>query len=47
MNDMPRVAMQVSIPDTMIFFSADGHFENYGDRRLAVHDGIFGGRVEE
>jgi len=41
--DLPRVGIQLSIPAIMsesVYF-ADGLFENYSDRRLAAHAGIY------
>lgn len=47
--DLPRVGLQLSIPAVMsesVYF-ADGLYENYSDRRLAAHAGIYRGHVSE
>jgi hypothetical protein len=47
--DLPRVGLQMSIPCSMYHksFFADGIHENYSDRRLAAHAGVYGGIVED
>lgn len=47
--DLPRVGLQLSIPSTMseCIFHADGPFENYSDRRLAAHTGVYQESVSE
>lgn len=47
--DLPRVGLQMSIPGTMseCTFHADGPFENYIDRRLAAHAGVYHESVSE
>ena len=47
--DLPRVGLQMSIPSTMseCTFHADGPFENYIDRRLAAHTGVYHESVSE
>lgn len=47
--DLPRVGLRLSIPAIMsesVYF-ADGIYENYSDRRLAAHAGIYRGHVSE
>jgi len=47
--DLPRVGLRLSIPAIMsesVYF-ADGLFENYSDRRLAAHAGIYREHVAE
>jgi beta-galactosidase len=47
--DLPRVGLQMSIPSSMYNtkFFADGIRENYSDRRLAAHAGVYRETVED